>query len=223
MTELIQAINKIAKTQKAIFLRIDPPLIDSPKTHPTFKSFYKTTEGFQPQHTLIIDLAQTEEEILAQMKPKGRYNIRLAEKKGIKILKIDPENEAQLNKGVDDYFALLKQTTERDGFSGHDKNFYKTMLQTLGRDQKAALYLAEFEGQVIAGTIVTFFKDTAIYYYGASGNEHRNLMAPYLLQWHAIKDAKAQGHKHYDFLGIAPENTANHPWAGATDGSIVGL
>ena len=88
------------------------------------------------------------------------------------------------------------------------------MLESLGNN--ARLYLARLNGQILAATIVTFFKDTATYYYGASSNSHRNLMAPYLLQWQAIKDAKKMSLKLYDFLGISPDNNKKHPWYGVT-------
>jgi lipid II:glycine glycyltransferase (peptidoglycan interpeptide bridge formation enzyme) len=77
------------------------------------------------------------------------------------------------------------------------------MLTTLGDYNAAKLYLAEHEGKIIAGIIVTFFGDTATYYYGASSYEHRQIMAPYLLQWHAILEAKKDGCLIYDFLGIS--------------------
>jgi len=95
------------------------------------------------------------------------------------------------------------------------------MLEELG-PERCKLYLAEFEGEIIAGIIVTFFGDMAIYYFGASGNAHRNVMAPYLLQWVAMRFAKARGIKWYDFLGIAPldengEVDEKHAWAGVTE------
>lgn len=148
------------------------------------------------------------------MKQKGRYNIRLAEKKDIEITKTDPKNKDELNQNLDDFYDLLKQTTERDKFNAHEKNYYKKMLENL--KENSALYLAKKGEKTVAGIIITFFKDTAIYYYGASSNEDRNLMAPYLLQWHAIKQAKKQGYKYYDFFGIAPEDSKNHAWAGVT-------
>lgn len=202
MEELLKTIKPIAKKEKAIFLRVDPPTEKPIK----FKGFKETHSGFQPEHTLIIDLTKSEEEILKQMKPKGRYNIRLAEKKGVKIHK---------SNDIDSFYSLLEQTTHRDKFSGHDKNFYQKMLDKL--PNSAILYTATYNEKPIAGIIVTSFKDTATYYYGASGNEYRNVMAPYLLQWHAIKEAKDRKLKYYDFFGIAPENTASHPWAGVTE------
>jgi len=202
MDTLLEALKPLAKKENAIFLRIDPPITKQIK----FKGFRETHSGFQPEDTLIIDLTKSEEEILKQMKQKGRYNIRLAEKKGVKIAE---------SKDIDSFYSLLEQTTTRDSFHGHDKHFYQQMLDKL--PQNAILYLATYENKPIAGIIITHFKDTAIYYFGASGNEYRNVMAPYLLQWHAMKEAKKKNLKYYDLLGIAPENTKDHPWGGVTN------
>ncbi|MFA6992769.1 MAG: peptidoglycan bridge formation glycyltransferase FemA/FemB family protein [Candidatus Gracilibacteria bacterium] len=213
--EIIKILSPIAKSEKAIFIRIDPPLEKSNtknKGYLNLKSFKISNHGFQPEHTLILDITKSEDEILAQMKPKGRYNIGLAKKKGVTIHK---------SKDTDAFHKILNETTTRDNFHGHNKDFYENMINTLNGDGRstplAELYLAKFEGKSIAGIITTFYKNTAVYYYGASSNEHRETMAPYLLQWIAIKDAKEKGLKSYDFLGIAPEGAANHPWAGVTE------
>lgn len=209
---LLQAIKPIAKNENAVFYRLDPLLLKLQK----IPKFHRHHQGFQPEDTLILNLEPTEDEILNQMKPKGRYNIRLAEKKGVKIRKSDP-NSPQFEKDIDAYHKIMLETTARDHFQGHRKNFYKNMVKILAEENKGALYIAESENQPIAAIITTFFKDTAMYYYGVSSNSHRNLMAPYLLQWQAIKDAKSQGLKYYDFLGIAPANAKNHPWKGVTE------
>ena len=83
--------------------------------------------------------------------------------------------------------------------------------------ENAQLFLADYNGEVIAGGIFVYLDRWGIYYYGASVSSFRNVMAPYLIQWEAIKEAKKRGCKHYDFLGIAPEGATHHPWAGVTD------
>ncbi|MBD3330870.1 peptidoglycan bridge formation glycyltransferase FemA/FemB family protein [Candidatus Peregrinibacteria bacterium] len=208
----LSEVKKIAKKERAIFLRIDPPV----SSYPKLKGFREVSYGFQPEHTLILDLTQSKENILAQMKQKGRYNIRLAEKKGVVIRSIDPKDK-KFKKAIITFHNLLKETFTRDKFKGHDAAYYENMVRILGQRDMCKLYLAEYRDEVIAGIIVTFFKDTAIYYFGASGNSHRNVMAPYLLQWTAIKEARRRGCKVYDFLGIAPSGSVHHPWAGVTE------
>lgn len=213
MENLLTTLKTIAKKENAIFLRIDPPLEKEKK----FKGFYTIKYGFQPEHTLILDLKKTEEELLKLMKPKGRYNIRLAEKKGVEIIKVNPKDNKKFNAYVDNFYEILKETTQRDQFHGHDKDYYRMMIEMLSLSDNAHLYLAEYNSEIIAGIIVTYFKDTATYYFGASGNKDRNVMAPYLLHWYAIKEAKVKNFKYYDFFGIAPSNAKNHPWQGVTE------
>lgn len=175
--------------------------------------FRKAHASYQPEWTLKIDLEPPPEEILKQMKSKGRYNIRVAEKKGVKVREFDGGKGSE--KAVRDFYQLLTETTERDQFHGHGEKFYQDMLGKLGpagtvgkaATGRAKLYLAEYQNEVVAGILVTFFGDTATYYYGASGNKHRNVMAPYLLQWEAMRQAKKQGLKWYDLLGVGGVET----------------
>lgn len=201
---ILKKIYEIGKKEDAIFARVNPltPLEKTSKKIKHKKAFY----DHHPETTLILDLTLSEEELLKQMKPKGRYNIKVAKKHGVEIVE---------SKDATAFHLLLQVTTDRDGFTGHNQGYYQNMIDTLG--EKGKLYYAKYENSVIAGGIFTFEKETATYYYGASGNQHRNLMASYLLQWHAIKEAQKRNCAYYDFLGIAPENTKkDHPWNGVT-------
>lgn len=197
---LLQELQFQARKEQCLFIKLDPEK-NLPATIST-----TPTETVQPAHTLIVDLTKSEEEILAQMKPKGRYNIRVAEKNGVTI---------RVTNSTENFYNLLQATTARDGFRGWGRGYYDQMLKTL--DKNIILIEAVHENEVIAGGIFTFFGKKAIYYYGVSANHKRNLMAPYLIQWNAILEAKKRGCTEYDFLGIAPENSPKHPWAGVTD------
>jgi len=252
LNQLLAKIRELASQNDAVFLRFDPPILEDQNIDWNSLHAYTAHAHYQPQNTLILDLYLSQEDLLKQMKPKGRYNIKVAQKHGVKIRLSSGDQ-----KDIDAFYELLQQTTGRDKFSGHNKKFYQDMLAILSSPEgkndthaqarmsanvhtnaanythasakpQAKLYLAEYQNKIIAGIIVTVFKDTAIYYFGASGNEHRNIMAPYLLQWQAILDAKVAGLKYYDFLGIAPQivypqnasqtdHDPNHPWAGVTD------
>ncbi|HIQ56641.1 TPA: peptidoglycan bridge formation glycyltransferase FemA/FemB family protein [Candidatus Gracilibacteria bacterium] len=153
-----------------------------------------------PTNTLMINLELEENEILAQMKQKGRYNIKLARKKGVVI-----EEE----KDVENFWNLMLETSKRDGFRSNKKHVYSDLLQSFG--DNAVLYTAKDKtGDVLASAIFTMTEGMALYNYGASTNRKRGLMAPYLLQWAGIQWAKNKGATVYDFLGISPENTPNH-------------
>lgn len=226
--QLFEKIKNLASEQDAIFFRFDPSAErseapteskqENQKKVSTPLEFFKKSlharpahAHYQPEHTLIVDLQPTQEEILKQMKPKGRYNIKVAQKHNVKIRLSDNNPE-----DIDTFYNLLTQTTTRDKFSGHPLKYYQTMLQTLG-SEKAKLYLAEYQDKIIAGAIVTYFNQTATYYFGASSSEFRNVMAPYLLHWQIMQDAKASGYRFYDFFGISPENDPKHAWASVTE------
>jgi len=158
----------------------------------------KKTKPTQPQHTLILDITKSEEEILSQMKQKTRYNIRLAERKGVKIKKISRPN----NQEIQTFLNLSAQTSKRDKFQIHPKEYYQKMLKILCQNSMAKLFLAEYQNEIIAANIVIFFSGKAIYSHGASSSNHREAMAPYLLHWEQIKEAKKLECQSYDFWGI---------------------
>lgn len=200
---VFQKITDIAKEENAVFLRFDPPLTQG--AFPGLKS-RKAHAHYQPESTLIVDLSAEEDEILKQMKPKGRYNIKVAQKHDVSIKESD---------NVEAFYKIFKETTRRDQFSGHSKEYYQDMMKAL--HPQAKLFLAYYNNRPLAGAIVTYFGDTATYYFGASSSENRNTMAPYLLHWHIMQDARKQGYKKYDLFGVAPEGVKNHPWSGVTD------
>ncbi len=180
----------------------------------------KTNESYQPEATLRLALSGTEEEILAQMKPKGRYNIRLAEKKGVVVKKYiwGKEGMEKTPSGEDPitlFYTLFQETTARDGFKGREEQYYRRLLEVVG--EKGFLLLAFHEGEVLAGGIFSLFGHTCIYHFGASSVHKREYMAPYSIQWKAIQEARNKGMMYYDFLGISPEGVLNHPWQKVTE------
>ena len=205
---LAHALAHAARESHALFVRFDWPI---GVTSPTGASWIPATRTHFPDTTLMLDLTQSEEELLAGMKQKGRYNIHIAEREGVTVRASTDPCE------VDAFCTLLAATTARDHFTGHPCSYYVAFLQSLTPTSSALLYLAEYEGQVIAAALMTYAGDTATYYYGTSNYDHRDKMAPYLLQWTAIQDAKRSGSTHYDFLGIAPANAApTHSLTGVT-------
>jgi peptidoglycan pentaglycine glycine transferase (the first glycine) len=210
---LLEEVVALARAEKAVFVRMSPCEELKVKNY----KLVVAKSDHHPQTTLVLDLNLSEEDLLKQMKPKGRYNIKVAEKNGVTVRE---------NQGVEAFCDLLEKTTGRDGFSSHPMAYYQKMLQALGTS--AQLLMAGKDGKAIAGGIFVYLDNVGTYYYGASDHEYRNLMAPYLLQWEAIREAKRRGCKTYDFLGIAPEHAKNHPWAGVTEfkrkfgGTVVG-
>lgn len=205
---LQEACKNWARLKGDVFLRVEPGILPTSEAGMRFDlEGDRGREEYLPSHTLTLDLTLSEAELLAQMAQKGRYNIKIAGKAGVTV--------REAKKGdLEAFYAILKETGVRDGFGVHDLAFYEDFMQTLG--ERARLYIAEHEGRVVGGLLATFFGDRATYYFGASSNEDRKVMAPYLLQWRAITDAKKAGCLSYDFLGIAPEGEAGHALAGVT-------
>ncbi|MCK5490783.1 MAG: peptidoglycan bridge formation glycyltransferase FemA/FemB family protein [Candidatus Pacebacteria bacterium] len=219
---LFSEIRKLAEKEKSLFLRIDPPVESN---HKYFNNFKKSFVEIQPKDTLILSLEKADKELLKEMKSKTRYNIRLAEKKGVLIrsCKLGITNPEEFQKKFDFFWDLTEETSERNKIVSHNKDYYQKMLDSLNscnkfddkKDLYARLYLAEFEGKTIAANIVLCFGDLVIYLHGASSNKYRNLMAPYLLQWQQIQDAKNVGYKKYDFWGITIDGE-KETWQGIT-------
>lgn len=187
--------------QDGVFLRIEPEKQEfvSPNAVKVFDQ--------QPSHTLILDLSKTEEELLKGMHPKTRYNIRLAERKGVEV-EIMETNHKEYKKAFVD---LLKETAKRDKFSLHLTDYYSKLCDSIG--DIARLAVAKFQNKILAIHFLILFGDTITYLFGASSSEYRDFMAPHLLQWRSIQFAKSKGFKQYDFWGISDTNPA---WRGLT-------
>jgi len=195
-------VAKIAQKEKALFLRFEPNEPTNNFELLTFNFKLNKTIDIQPSKTSILDLTKDEDELLATMHQKTRYNIRLAEKKEVVI---SENNKEKFNV----WWELMNETRQRDGFKLHKKEYYLKMLELPENFLK--IFLASYNNRIIAGMMVAFFGDTVTYLHGVSANEDRNVMAPYLLQWYVIKLAKQSGFKYYDFYGIDEEK-----WPGVT-------
>ena len=210
ITKQIQEIIDLAKQKKAGWVRIEPAseeVLKNIKNNIKYR-ITKAPHDVQPKEIFVIDIAKSEAELLAEMKSKTRYNIKLAEKKEVKI----SNDKIKARKYIEEFLRLVKITATRDGIVSHPENYYRQMLETIpGENLK--LYIAEYQDKVIAANLVLFYGDTCTYMHGASDNENRNVMAPYALQWQQIKDAKKNGCTKYDFGGVAD---ANSKWSGIT-------
>ena len=163
----------------------------------------------QPPSTVLIDLTVSSEDLLAAMHKKNRYNIGLAERKGVKVRSAGEDE-------LDRWYGLYRETALRDRITIHPLRYYRRLFE-LARDSRPLtldLYLAEHEGELLAGVIVARFGDQATYLYGASSNARRNLMPNYALQWHAIVGARESGLSTYDLFGVPPADDPAHPMHG---------
>jgi len=205
-----QEIVDLAKKEKAGWIRFEPKSVENLNIRPrrTRLKIWKAPYDMQPKEIFVIDIAKSEEELLNEMKQKTRYNLKLAEKKGVKIFITNEE------KYINEFLRLVSATAQRKGIKFHPENYYRKMIEIIP-ENILKLYCAEYNGKIVAANLVVFYGKIAIYLHGATDDEYRNVMAPYLLQWQAILDAKKAGCEKYDFGGIKiTEN--NNSWSGIT-------
>lgn len=206
-------IRKFAKEKNCFVIRFDPPYNNSelPITNSELrvKKSHKVTN---PEHTLILNTEPSEEELLANMKPKWRYNINLAKKKGVTTRWGSTAEDAKA------FYNLVKKTTARQDFASYDQDYFVRLVNELGPTNNVTFLHAIYDDKVIASLLLYRFADSMVYLHGASDYEYRKLMAPHLLQWEAIKKAKSENMA-YDFWGVAsdpPVNKAEEHWGGVT-------
>jgi lipid II:glycine glycyltransferase (peptidoglycan interpeptide bridge formation enzyme) len=194
-------IDAVCQKKHAIFLKIEPDVWDADiKTEEKWlpKGIHPS-KSIQAAQTIIIDLTPSQEEIINKMKPKTRYNIRLAEKKGV---------EVRFSDDIPGFHKLMAVTGERNGFGIHNQAYFQAAYDLFQSDYSCKLLMAYFENQPIAGLMVYKQGKRAWYLYGASNELERNRMPTYLLQWKAMLWAKEEGCTEYDLWGI-PDSEEN--------------
>jgi lipid II:glycine glycyltransferase (peptidoglycan interpeptide bridge formation enzyme) len=194
--------------------RTEPELVSHLRFEPRWANRPSFVKGcreagswLEPRDTLHVDLRPDETDILAQMKPKGRYNIGVARKKGVSIV------EDRSADGVTDFLDIYDETMDRHGLRGRRADYFHDLIEDLDALNCGSLFFAEYQGVRIAAALVIFFGRRATYFYGGSRSLHRQTMAPYLLHFEAMRTAKFMGCHWYDFYGIAPPDKPHHRWA----------
>jgi len=188
---------------RTIFVKIDPDVRADTPAGTAFTALLArrgwrfSHEQIQHRNTLLSDLTPDEDAMLAGMKPKTRYNIRLAARRGVTVRGGTPQD-------LERFYAMYAETSRRDGFIIRPFDYYRRAWEAFLGGGMAHLLLAEVQGEVVGGLLLFRFARTAWYMYGASTDLHRNLMPNHLLQWEALRWAKAQGCTTYDWWG-APD------------------
>jgi peptidoglycan pentaglycine glycine transferase (the first glycine) len=195
-----QEIDSVCKVNRAVFLKLEPDAwADSPLPLGERLVVRVSPHNIQPPRTIIINIKDSEEQILAKMKQKTRYNIRLAEKKSVTVRTWDD---------IESFHTMMLLTGGRDGFGIHSLEYYKRTYDLLHPKGMCEILVAEYEGKPLATLFVARNGHRAYYLYGASTDEERNRMPTYLLQWEAMKWAKARGCEEYDLWGVPDEDEA---------------
>jgi len=217
-TRVLNDLQSFARKQGAVFLKIDPDVVlgrgapesnaDLSPRHEAIEELHRrgwkfSRDQIQFRNTVLIDLSAPEEEMLARMKPKTRYNVRLAEKKGVTVRTGTVDDLPML-------YKMYAETSVRDGFVIRDENYYMTIWKLFITNHQLQItptaipLVAEVNSEPVAAIFLFIFAGRAYYVYGMSRNLHREKMPAYLLQWEAMKRAKAKGCGAYDLWG-APE------------------
>jgi peptidoglycan pentaglycine glycine transferase (the first glycine) len=189
-------VDSICKKNHAVFLKIEPDLWQEPSSIVNGQ-WSVSPHNIQPPRTVVLSIKEDEEQIMARMKPKCRYNIRLAEKKGVSVRTWDD---------IPAFYEMMTVTGGRDNFGVHSLKYYQRAYELFHQKGKCELLVAEYESKPLASLIVFANGNRAWYVYGASNDQERNRMPTYLLQWEAIRWAKTRGCEEYDLWGVPDEN-----------------
>lgn len=198
MTVLLNFVRAEAYKRSACMLKIEPSVPDNDLRW----LLALRRRGFRPnpyathvRHEWVLDLRPSEQDLLAGMREKWRYNIRLASRKGLTV------RQGNCQADIDTFYRLYQITSERDRFFINEQAHYENILRLFGPD-RSVLFLAEYQGQPIAATITVALGRWSWYMFGASSNEQRERMPNHLLQWTAIRWAREHGCEYYNFRGI---------------------
>jgi peptidoglycan pentaglycine glycine transferase (the first glycine) len=205
-------VDAVCRRRHAIFLKVEPDRwVDPGRTNLPPQGFRPSSHSIQPSRTLLVDLSGDEEAILRRMKQKTRYNIKLAQKRGVCVR---PSND------LGAFHHLMQITGGRDQFGVHSLAYYRRAYDLFYPREVCELLMAEFDGKPLAALMVFAQGGRAWYLYGASSNEHRDRMPTYLLQWEAMRWARARGCSEYDLWGVpdADEDTLETEFTHRSDG-----
>ncbi len=220
LRELFDGAAQAAKENRGYLLQIDPDVLSSDTTFIAdmrslgfaFEDAGLNFEGIQPRFVFRLNVeGKTEEEIMAGFEQKTRYNVRLAVKKGVTTKHWAGDEDIPAD-ALTAFAEIMQTTGKRDKFLVRSRDYFANMLRALGRH--ARLYMAYLDGQPISGTLAVQYGDKTWYMYGASSNEHRNVMPNYLLQWEMIRWAVEGGSRIYDFRGVSGDLSPDNPLYG---------
>jgi lipid II:glycine glycyltransferase (peptidoglycan interpeptide bridge formation enzyme) len=224
LSAISSVLKNLARQEKVSFIRISPLLRDTEENKKIFKNL-----GFRPapihmhaETTWTLDLAPSEEELLAGMRKTTRNLIRRATREGVSIKMGASAHDVEI------FNDLYRETVLKHSFTPFSLTFLQKQVKILSKDNNILVFTALYNNQPLASAIIVFYGNSAFYHHGASSpTKYPKIPAAYLLQWEAIREAKRRGHKFYNFWGVIPSKKVNgqwsmvngskkHPWAGLT-------
>ena len=206
---ILEKLKDLAKTENVNFIRFSPTLEVSDSNIFKDLGFRNAPIHMHPELTWELDISLSEEDILKGMRKTTRYLIKQAEKnKDIEITK--GTSDEMLN----DFEKLYLETAERQSFTPFSNDYLKKEVDAFKNDNQILIFSGKYKGEVVSSAIIVYYSGIGFYHQGASSLKYPKVPVSYLLQWEAIKEAKDRGCKLYNFWGLVPEGTKNHPWAG---------
>ena len=225
--QMIDELTKIGKQEHCIFIQLEPNVLINSHPERSEGSLHSSFHPLFTKYTFILDLTKSEDELLKNMHPKTRYNIKIAQKHNVTVVE-DNSDEA-----FEEYLRLTKETTKRQGFYAHTEHYHRLMWNTLKiinhksliinpNVLTAHLFLATYRPETndqrpetLAAWILFVYNDILYYPYGASSDKYREVMASNLMMWEAMRWGKAHGAKLFDLWGsLGPEANPKDPWYG---------
>ena len=207
--ELAEALKKIGRENNCAFIKLEPD-IELPTTNyqlPT--TFIKSPKPLFTKYNFVLDLTKSEAELMKNLHQKTRYNIKVAQKHEVKV------EEKTDDSAFKTYLKLYFDTTERQGYHGHNEHYHQKVWQTLKEAKMARLLIASYKGEPLTAWMLLIFNNPLYYPYGGSSVGHREVMANNLVAWEAIKLGKKLGLKKFDMWGaLGPNADPKDPWFG---------
>lgn len=209
-SDMITQLTQIGRDKNSIFIQIEPNV---PKSTPNYQlptpNLYPSHHPLFTKYTFILDLTKPEEELIKNLHPKTRYNLKIASKHDVKI-SIDSSPDQFV-----EYLQLVHTTTERQGFYAHNLEYHQKMWQVMRQANIAKLCTASYQGKILAAWIIFTWGNTLYYPYGSSSRDHREVMAPTLLLWEISRWGRENGYRQFDLWGaLGPHPDPNDPWYG---------
>lgn len=222
--ETIDFLTQFGKEHKCIFIKFEPNVLNDSRFKIYDLRLKLSPKPIFTKYSFLIDLIQTEDELLKNMSPKTRYNIRVAQKHDVTV------QEENTDEAFNRYLTLTAETTKRQGFYAHDENYHRLMWYYLNQpfdptqgkqpttdnlQPIAHLITARYQGKILVTWILFLFHNTLYYPYGASSSEHKEVMASNLMMWEAMRWGKQQGAKTFDLWGTpGPDPKPTDPYFG---------
>lgn len=212
LKQIINEMAKIGQEEKAVFIRVRPSVLDNQENRELFRTlgFRSAPMHMHAETTWQLDLAPSEEELLSNMRKTTRYSIRRAARDGVKII------QSKKVKDIEILYQLQMEAVRRHKFVPFSKEFMEKQFQAFVQDDQVALFLAEYNKQILSAAMIIFYGDMAVYHYAGTSSRFPQIFSSYLLQWEAIREAKKRECKIYNFWGITPTDNPKHRFAGVT-------